>query len=100
MTQMRALVSENGPLAGALDRFRLDVGDYPRDLIELSQAPVDDMDAVSSWCGPYVRNPDDMKDPWGNLLHYRFPGQRHPDSYDLWSVGPDGESGTEDDITN
>jgi len=24
----------------------------------------------------------------------------NPDSYDVWSMGPDGQSGTEDDIGN
>ena len=38
-------------------------------------------------------------DPWDNPYRYRCPGIRNPKSYDLWSLGPDGEVGTEDDIT-
>src|SRR4030095_7359918 len=29
------------------------------------------------------------KDPWGNDYIYRCPGQKHPESYDLYSGGPD-----------
>ena len=32
--------------------------------------------------------------------HYASPGTHNPDSYDLWSVGPDGADGTADDIGN
>ena len=39
------------------------------------------------------------KDPWGNEYIYRCPGQ-HSNDYDLFSCGPDGQPGNEDDITN
>ena len=37
------------------------------------------------------------KDPWGNDYVYRCPGQKHSDSYDLYSAGPDRRQDTEDD---
>ena len=40
------------------------------------------------------------KDPWGNDYIYEFPGKHNSSSFDLLSMGPDGRSGTEDDITN
>ena len=39
------------------------------------------------------------KDPWGQEFHYKVPGD-HGGPYDLFSAGPDGEPGTEDDIGN
>jgi general secretion pathway protein G len=39
-------------------------------------------------------------DPWGHPYHYEQPGQHKPAFYDLWSDGPDGKSGTADDIGN
>jgi general secretion pathway protein G len=39
-------------------------------------------------------------DPWGQTYFYRFPGERGRDGYDLFSAGPDGEPGTEDDVGN
>ena len=40
------------------------------------------------------------KDPWGNEYIYRSPGLKNPSGYDLYSIGPDGREGNEDDITN
>lgn len=40
------------------------------------------------------------KDPWGQEYKYRLPGQKSKRGYDLWSVGPDGVDGNEDDIGN
>lgn len=41
-----------------------------------------------------------LKDPWHRRLRYVIPGVHNPDSYDLYSLGPDGIEETEDDITN
>ncbi|WP_411827930.1 type II secretion system protein GspG [Luteolibacter sp. AS25] len=40
-----------------------------------------------------------IEDPWGNEYIYVAPGVNNPD-FDLHSMGPDGQSDTEDDITN
>ncbi len=37
-------------------------------------------------------------DPWGNKYVYLVPGRHHKDSYDIFSAGPDGKPGTEDDV--
>jgi general secretion pathway protein G len=39
-------------------------------------------------------------DPWGNEYRYLCPGKRFPNGFDLWSVGPDMQDGTEDDVGN
>ena len=36
--------------------------------------------------------------PWGNAYVYLKPGVHHRDSYDVFSMGPDGVRGTEDDV--
>jgi general secretion pathway protein G len=41
-----------------------------------------------------------LRDPWHRKLQYRCPGTHNKTSYDLYSLGPDGIEGTEDDITN
>jgi general secretion pathway protein G len=41
-----------------------------------------------------------LKDPWGNEYVYLAPGQKHADSFDVRSNGPDGKAGTEDDVVN
>ncbi len=40
------------------------------------------------------------KDPWGQPYKYRFPAQKSKKTYDIWTVGPDGQDGTDDDLGN
>jgi general secretion pathway protein G len=80
-----------------LDQFELDAGRYPtnEEGIEalLSQPP-----NVRNWRGPYLKK-GLPSDPWGNPYIYRYPGQHNANSYDLYSLGPDGREGN-DDIDN
>jgi general secretion pathway protein G len=49
------------------------------------------------WNGPYLAK-DVPPDPWGRPYIYKCPGD-HGD-YDLYSYGPDGVAGNDDDIVN
>jgi general secretion pathway protein G len=52
------------------------------------------------WAGPYLTEAT-VLDPWGNEYRYSYPGEHNKDKKpDIWSVGPDGEDGSEDDIGN
>lgn len=52
------------------------------------------------WAGPYIDETEVPKDPWGNEYRMTAPGKNNPNSIDIWSVGPDGQDGTDDDIGN
>jgi len=80
--------------ADALDIFAFDTGAYPEELIDLLEDP-----DVPNWQGPYFRWMKMPKDAWEQLFEYKSPGDENPD-YDLWSIGADEESETNDDITN
>jgi general secretion pathway protein G len=41
-----------------------------------------------------------LLDPWGHEYQYVNPGKKDPSGFDLFSMGPDGKAGTEDDIGN
>jgi hypothetical protein len=41
-----------------------------------------------------------LLDPWGNRFNYAAPGRHNLDRFDVWSLGPDGQDGTADDIGN
>ena len=43
---------------------------------------------------------EEIKDPWGHPYQYRNPGKHNPDKYDVFSMGPDGQPDTPDDIGN
>jgi len=40
------------------------------------------------------------RDPWDNEYNYVCPGKHNPNSFDLFSSGPDRQAGTADDIGN
>lgn len=46
----------------------------------------------------YLSQP--LIDPWGKEYFYVRPGNKNPDSYDVFSSGPDQKPGTPDDIGN
>jgi hypothetical protein len=87
-----------------------DWGTYPpgdeADLVRCLTTEVTRGDEPS--LGPYLnfdgkpanRTNTAIVDGWGNPIRYRCSGTRRPGSYDLWSVGPDGKDGTDDDIGN
>ena len=80
-----------------LDAFEVDNGYYPKGksgLNDLVQAARD----AKNWRGPYLK--EVPKDPWGNDYVYECPGKNNPTSYDVSSMGPDGQLGGDDDINN
>jgi general secretion pathway protein G len=82
----------------ALDAFDVDTGRYPTSdegLDALMRAPTN----VQNWRGPYLKRTV-SGDPWGKAYNYRCPGTHNPDSYDLYSYGPDTQDGGGDDIDN
>lgn len=89
-------------LANYLDMYQLDVGRFPtteQGLDALLTCPSDVPDP-GKWGGPYIRDNAQTLDPWQNPYQYVSPGTRSRDGYDVWSFGPDGIDGTDDDIGN
>ena len=93
----------------ALDSYRSDVGSYPTKkeggLMTLIKKPkYKNKDIGTKWRGPYVHPSFDLKDPWGNRLIYESEGknfkQNEGSDYILYSIGPNGIKGDEDDIGN
>ncbi len=80
--------------ATALDAYRLDNDYYPttaQGLTALRTQP-QGSPASRSWRGPYLRK-DPPLDPWGKPYSYLSPGRVNPESYDLQSMGRDGQPG-------
>jgi len=82
-----------------LTAYRLDVGSYPSTAEGLQALVAAPQAKADRWKGPYVEGviPDD---PWKNPYQYRYPGVKNKNGYDIWSKGPDGQEGTDDDIGN
>lgn len=74
-----------GQLAQGLEEYRVLVGEYPASLDDLVRPP--------GGLAPIRR--EIPNDPWGNSYQYRRTSR---DAFELFSTGPDGRAGTEDDI--
>jgi general secretion pathway protein G len=92
----KAYSDVNGGIKTVLGMYEVDNGGYPRTLNDLIQQPSDS----KAWKGPYFDPPQVPVDPWEHPYVYVFPGRKNPSGYDLYSMGPDGQDGTADDIGN
>jgi len=68
-------------LENCLDLYKIDKGRYPSTEEGLQSV------VTAGKCKPQ------LKDPWQNPYVYLFPGQVHPESFDLKSYGADGQAG-------
>lgn len=76
----------------ALETYKLLIGSYPSALEALHEAPGDLADP-SKYTPLYKESIP--ADPWGRPYEYKLNGA----DYELRSLGPDGQSGTDDDVT-
>jgi general secretion pathway protein G len=79
----------------------MQVGDFPstaQGLEALRVAP-SDLANPDDWAGPYL-NKDVPPDPWKQPYQYEYPGKYDESMPDIWSLGQDGQNGTEDDVTS
>ncbi|QDU81794.1 Type II secretion system protein G precursor [Polystyrenella longa] len=86
----------------ALELYQYHMKTFPSTEIGLAalvEEPSEDAEGAGNadnWEGPYME--EIPADPWGNDFQYEYEaGDREPT---IWSFGPDGEDGTEDDITS
>lgn len=88
----------------ALDAYRLDNDYYPattQGLEALRRMPAG-QPAARNWRGPYLKKEVPL-DPYGRPYVYRSPGEVNAETYDLLSLGRDGEpggTGEDADITS
>ncbi len=84
----------------SLTTYRIHMGDYPSTGDGLQALITRPSAKGDRWNGPYIEGGKVPLDPWGEPYQYAYPGTRNKGSYDLWSKGPDKQSGSEDDIGN
>jgi len=95
---LKAARSQIGAFETPIGTYYLDTNEYPPDLESLRRAPAS-ISNPEKWAGPYL-NKEVPLDPWERPYQYAYPGRQRPEEYDIWSLGPDGVDGTEDDIGN
>jgi general secretion pathway protein G len=95
---INAAAAQIGLFKTPLELYNQDMYMYPtsnQGLAALCNPPADA--SSSAWSGYMESIP---LDPWKREYRYMSPGRYNQNSYDLWSVGPDGVDGTADDIGN
>jgi general secretion pathway protein G len=97
-------------VATALDHYRLNVGRYPSEqdggLNALVTKPnYENARLGEKWQGPYLKPGTRLEDPWGHAIRYEVvdkstatDDKKTGPPYKLYSVGPDGQPDTDDDI--
>lgn len=89
-----ARIFVNETMETPLLNYRIHMGQYPTTEQGLQALLTKPSESATNWQGPYIRRI--TLDPWGNPYQYRRPGVHNPDSYDLWSWGPDGQASAQD----
>ena len=89
---------------GALEQFRVEMKRWPTEeeglaVLWSKEALASDEDQAR-YGGPYLKEPK-PKDAWGNVWVFRVPSTiLEGANFDIVSNGPDGQEGTEDDVSN
>ena len=84
-------------LAAKVEAYQMDTGALPQRLEDLVTAPGN----AKGWLGPYVRNKDALRDPWGT--EYAYSTGSGSSGFTITSYAKDrkpGGSGLDADITN
>jgi general secretion pathway protein G len=85
----------------AVKFFHANMNRYPT-TEEGLQALIDepqDEDEAEKWNGPYLEKRKIPVDPWGHELEYELvEDEDAAEPFHIWSVGPDGEDGSDDDV--
>jgi len=96
-----------GMVKGCLQSFHLDMKRFPTTEEGLNAliAPITggaegaETVAAPNWGGPYTESGELPSDPWGNPYQYAYPPTHSKGDFpDIWSMGPDGQDNTEDDV--
>ena len=96
-------------VGNALDTYRLNLGHYPSEqeggLEALLKKPSFENERLGEkWNGPYLKPGTTLEDPWNNKIRYELVDRAAEGEkagalpYKLYSVGPDGQPDTDDDI--
>lgn len=77
-------------VSAEVEMFMADVGRYPT-ASEGLPALVKEPSGVEGWTGPYMRDEESLRDPWGRLIRYTVAADGQ--GYLLVSLGADGKEG-------
>lgn len=102
-----------GNIVSALKQYAVDMKSFPttEEGLELLVTAPEDEALARKWSGPYLEDGKIPLDPWGSQFSYEFDTQDTPSASSdsknsapefprVFSLGPDKQAGTTDDISN
>ena len=105
---VRTAQAQVGNLASALKMYAADMKVFPstEEGLELLVSAPDDEALARNWDGPYIEGGKLPIDPWGGAFQYEYgvgeesSAGTNSDFPRIFSMGPDRQPGTSDDIGN
>lgn len=97
--KLRQVESDFKSFESALAMYKLNAGSYPstqQGLMALQNKP-SSTPIPRRWVQVMSKIPND---PWGAPYGYRFPGKKRASEFEMFSKGPDGLEGNEDDLSS
>jgi general secretion pathway protein G len=95
-TNQMSARTQIGLLEDAVMAYSIHTGQLPQDLNALLAVPADLADPAT-WRGPYLDKFTLPTDPWDRQFRHQVVNAEEL-RFRIWSVGPDGVSGTWDDV--
>jgi general secretion pathway protein G len=88
---VKAAKSQIGLLDNAIKTYELQIGSPPSTAAGLQalRTRPGDLPDPSKWTAPILEK-DVPLDPWDKPYQYACPGAHNPDSFDIWTIAPDG----------
>lgn len=98
LTYVNSAKSQVAMLEDATNMYVLAIGSCPttKQGLDALLVPPADLADPKKWQGPYLDKVQLPVDPWNNAYRYESKGKG---VFRVWSCGPDGISGTKDDIS-
>lgn len=112
---VRTTQAQIGNLAASLKMYAVDMKTFPmtEEGLEMLVSAPEDEAVAKNWDGPYIEGGKLPIDPWGSSFQYEFgateadagsdakSGENSSSSFPrIFSLGPDRQPGTSDDISN
>lgn len=97
--KLRQVESDFKSFESALAMYKLNAGSFPttqQGLKALKDKP-SSTPVPRRWVQVMSKLPPD---PWGTEYGYRFPGKKRASEFEMFSKGPDGQEGTQDDLSS
>lgn len=98
-SKVTRVLSDFKSLDSALGLYKVNAGNFPttqQGLLALKDKPTTEP-RPHRWSQVMSRV---NNDPWDHPYIYRYPSKKNPSEYEILSIGPDGQEGTDDDINS